>query len=121
MEMEINELLGRLEELSSALTRTVDAAAGVESDGDTVAGLLVQRGQAIEELTRAIAARGPLTYIEFNRMAVIHYQGNQAAIGLKQIRDEMDAALASTTRKQAFANRIAGTLDSHQPLHDVTA
>ena len=98
----LEDLLSQLERIT---TEAVGAAAGAEkSDFDRAVRLIVQRGELVRQLHDVIAASGPLSYMEFNRMVVVHHQGAQIEAGMKKTRETLQHARAEAERQRAYAN-----------------
>jgi hypothetical protein len=105
MNENIDGLLTELEELSAKALEQVD-----QSELTTAVQLVEQRGAAIGRLQTAIASSGPLSYVEWNRMTVIHCQGNRLQSALEGLRGRLAAELVLSAREHALLDCVTGVV-----------
>jgi len=100
----VDHLLTELEQLSARALELADA-------GDTMeaATVVARRGEAVERLQKLSE---PLSYPDWNRLVVIHYQGNQLAASLTSARRRIAAEFLETAREDAFLGCIGGVVDT---------
>lgn len=105
----VDELLTELEQLSARGLELAEA-------GDTVAAVPVieARGNVVDRLT---SLSEPLSYADWNRLVVIHYQGNRIAASLQAARKVIAAEFLDTVRNDAFLGCIGGVVDEPTPSH----
>jgi hypothetical protein len=107
----VDHYLTELEELSARALELADA-------GDTVAAAVVvnHRGEAVQRLQ---ALSEPLSYTDWNRLVVIHYQGNQIAASLATARKQIASEFLESAREHAFLECIGGVINSEaaSPAH----
>jgi hypothetical protein len=108
----IHELLSRLEDVSTEAVRITDPA--LNTTVDTVAALdkITERGQLVQQLNTELDAAGLLSYADFNRLVVIHYQGSRADENLKLTRSQLAGELSANTRERAFLDCLTGGLET---------
>lgn len=103
----IDGLLSELEELS---TRVVELAAAA----DTVAAedLITQRGAVAARLKMALeTAVSPCSYSDWNRLVVVHAQGNQIQAHLAAARTGIAMQLIENAREQALLECMSGVMN----------
>jgi hypothetical protein len=102
----VDQLLTQLEELSA---RAVDFA----GEGNTVAAadVIAERGTAIERLKLAIASSEPLSYTDWNRLVVIHCQGNRIHANLQTAREQIASEVVECARENAFLECVGGVVE----------
>jgi hypothetical protein len=113
----VHQLLTRLEEVSA---KAVDATDIVPRDGlDTAvaSSLIEERGALIAELNDVLRAAEPVSYIEWNRLVVVQYQGNRIQANLLRFRSQAVLALAGNARAQAFIERLSGAISERPKEH----
>jgi hypothetical protein len=109
--MSIDTLLSQLESVSAEAVSITDPA--VNETPDSVAALekISERGVLVQQLHTELAAAGPLSYADFNRLVVIHYQGSRVEENLKLTRNQLAGQLSSNTRERAYLDCITGGLN----------
>jgi hypothetical protein len=100
----VDELLTELERLSAHALELADA-------GDTVqaAGVVLERGQALQRLQ---SIREPLSYADWDRLVVIHYQGNRIATSLQAVRVHIAREFLDSMREHAFLECMSSVIES---------
>lgn len=106
----LNNLLSELEELSA---KAVDQATAGELEA--AAHTIFQRSAAVVGLQRVLAAAEPVSYTEWNRLAVIHFQGNRIHDMLLAARGQLAAELVESTRGQALLECVSGVVGESTP------
>lgn len=101
----IDGLLTELEELSAKALQETEAG-NLTSAMHTIA----QRGVAVGQLPTALAAAAPVTYVEWNRIAVIHFQGNRIQASLQAVRQRFAGERVQTAREQALLECVTGVV-----------
>ena len=112
MSASIHELLSRLEDVSAEAVNITDLALNPVVDTVTALNKIVERGELIQQLHTELAAAGPLSYTDFNRLVIIHYQGSRADENLKLTRSQLAGQLSSNTRERAFLDCLTGGLET---------
>lgn len=103
MSPELDQLLIELEKLSARAIEEVQA-----HDLTAAAQTVRLRGQALSRLQLELAHTQAISYEEWNRLVVIHFQGNRIGEGFMQARQRLAAQLVETSRDQALLNCVAG-------------
>lgn len=102
MSTQIEELLVRLEEVNA---QAVDC-----SDPVQVLELVRKRGELIRQLKPVLAAAAPVSYTEWNRLVVIHHQGNRIFENLIQVRARVALEIGANASGRLFLERMTGLL-----------
>jgi hypothetical protein len=105
MSTPIHKLLTELEDLSARAIADVEA-------GELIAAAdsIRLRGEALARLDDALAAAGPVSYEEWNRLVVIHFQGNRALQLLTVAKEQLSAEAVESSREQALLQCVAGVV-----------
>lgn len=98
-------LLQELEDLSAEALEQVSAGQ-LKRAAESVR----QRGVAVRHLQEALAAAGPVSYEEWNRLVVIHFQGNRVQEAFTQARAHLASELSAAGREQALLHCVYGTI-----------
>jgi hypothetical protein len=106
----VDEVLTRLEEVSARAFQATGAASHEGLEPSVVIPLIEERGATIAELNNVLETVGPLSYSEWNRLAIVHFQGNRIQANLLSLRSQLVLAAADTARAQAFIERLAGAV-----------
>jgi hypothetical protein len=104
---------GRLEELLTELEELSVRALEEANRGDIVAALetVCQRGEAVSSLQTALAKESPVSYTEWNRLAVIHFQGNRIQESIETTRLHLAGELIQNVRDQALLGCVSGVVN----------
>jgi hypothetical protein len=102
-----DELLTELESVSAAALLHA-------STGDTIcaASSIERRGVLIQKLTAMMAQSEPLSYTDWNRLVVIHYQGSRIAVDLHAARVQIAHEFVETSREHAYLGCISGVVQN---------
>jgi len=103
------ELLTRLEDVSA---RAVEITGTNTEPFDCAAALplIEERDALLTELNDVLQTSQTLSYIEWNRLVIIHFQGNRILENLLGFRSQAAVAWADNARAQAFIQRVSGTV-----------
>jgi hypothetical protein len=103
-----DELLTELERLGAQAFELAEA-------GDTVqaATVVALRAKAVERLQ---LLKGPLSYTDWNRLVVIHCQGNRIAASLQAARVRIASEFLDSMREHALLECMSGVLESEAPV-----
>jgi hypothetical protein len=110
MKTEIEDLLTRLEELSAEAVDRSDPAQENGVDTLQVRALLQERGRLIEELQPVLAANAPVSYLEWNRIVIIHHQGSRIQENLVQTRNQVALDLRVNSSGRVFLDRVSSMI-----------
>ena len=112
MSASIHELLGRLEDVSAEAVNITDLALNPVVDAVAALDKITERGELVQQLNTELAVAGPLSYADFNRLVIIHYQGSRADENLKMTRSQLAGELSANTRERAFLDCLTGGLET---------
>jgi hypothetical protein len=112
--MSINDLLTRLESVSMEAMKMTDPTANEVVDTIASDNKIQERGILVDQLNAELAAAGPLSYTDFNRLIIIHYQGSRTEENVQLARNQLAGELSLNTRGRAFLDCIAGGLEAPQ-------
>jgi hypothetical protein len=110
MDTLMEELLTRLEEVNSRAVDSSDPALHEVVNTVQVLELIRERGLLIEQLKPELAARAPVSYIEWNRLVIIHHQGARILENLKQVRSQVALELGANSSGRVFLQRVTSLL-----------
>jgi hypothetical protein len=110
MNTEIDELLTRLEQLNCQAMDGSDPALQQSVDAVQVLELIRERGKLIEQLKPALAAHSPVSYVEWNRLVVIHRAGARILENLMTVRSRVASEIGSNASGRVFLERVTGLL-----------
>lgn len=115
MNTPLDDLLGRLEEVSTEAAKITDPA--LSEAVDTIAALdkIKERGSLVQQLNTELKSAGPLSYTDFNRLVIIHYQGSRAEENLRLVRNQLAGQLSANTRERAYLDCVTGGLETPPP------
>jgi hypothetical protein len=113
MSASVEGLLGRLEDLTAEAVKTTNPALPEAVDPIAALELIGRRGALINELNSALSLPAePLSYTDFNRLIVIHFQGRQAESHLVDYRNQLANLLFTNTRERTLFDRITGIVEA---------
>jgi hypothetical protein len=104
----IDSLLTELETLSA---KAMEEAAA--PDFDVVGQTLRHRAAVIDNLQALLATAEPVSYTEWNRLAVIHFQGNRVHELLEAARQRLAGELMQNVREQALLGCVNGVVNGY--------
>ncbi len=110
--MSIDKLLSRLENVSTEAVRITDPVLDATPDSVVAFEKISERGVLLQQLCTELGAAGPLSYPDFNRLVVIHYQGSRAEENLRLMRNQLAGRLSSHTRERAYLDCITAGLNA---------
>ena len=108
--MELDELLTQVEELSSQALELASVGNMAQA-----ARLVEARAAGIKSLTEFIAMSGPLSFTHYNRLVVIHRQGDRIAAVINGSRLEIAKTFIDTVREHAYLERISAVVETSVP------
>ena len=109
----VEGLLGRLEDLTAEAVKATNPALPEAVDPIAALELIGRRGALINELKSALSLPAePLSYTDFNRLVVIHFQGRQAESHLINYRNQLADLLSTNTRERTLFDRITGMVEA---------
>src|ERR1035441_1309140 len=109
----VEGLLGRLEDLTAEAVKATNPALPEVVDPIAALELIGRRGALINELKSALSLPAePLSYTDFNRLVVIHFQGRQAESHLINYRNQLADLLSTNTRERTLFDRITGMVET---------
>jgi hypothetical protein len=107
MNSDIENLLGQLETISAELTEMTEHSLSGADNLVEVLDLITGRGALVEKLSGDLAARSsPVSYSDWNRLVVIHHQGQRIGTNLSAKRNDILGQLAVNAQGQALLNRM---------------
>ena len=109
--MSIDELFSQLENVSAEAVRITDPALNEMAGSIAAFEKISERGVLLQQLHAEIETAGPLSYTDFNRLVVIHYQGSRAEENLRLTRNQLAGRLSAHTRERAYLDCITGGLN----------
>jgi hypothetical protein len=110
MSTHIEELLTRLEEVNTRAVDSSDPALHQAVNTFQVLEIIEERGRLIEELQPVLAAHAPVSYVEWNRLVVVHHQGSLLLENLRQVRSRLALELGANNNSRLFLERVTGML-----------
>jgi hypothetical protein len=110
MNTEIDELLTRLEQLNCRAMDSSDPALEPNVDAAQLFELIRERGKLIEQLKPSLAAHAPVSYVEWNRLVVIHRAGARILDNLNVVRSRVASEIGANSSGRAFLERVTGLL-----------
>jgi hypothetical protein len=113
----VDGLLSRLEDLTAEAAKATNPALHELVDTLAALELIGRRGALINELSSALSSFiEPLSYTDYNRLIVIHFQGRQAESNLISYRNQLANLLSTNTRERTLLDRITGIVETpHLP------
>ena len=106
MNPDIEALLTHLEEVSARAAESSHPLLNADMDTVQVLKLIQQRRKLIEQLQPLLAVHAPLSYIEWNRLMVIHHQGSRIQENLAITRNRLALELAGNAQGRMFLDRV---------------
>lgn len=102
-----------IEELLRELEHCTEAALAEARSGNVLdaSKTIEYRGDVVRRLTGILPA-STLSYQDWNRLVIVHFQGNQLADAINQARMEAAARLVEMSRQQALLDCMAGVCPS---------
>lgn len=110
MNTQIEELLIRLEEVNSRAVDGSDLALHQAVDTVQVLELIRERGALLEQLKPVLASQAPVSYIEWNRLVIIHHQGSRILENLQQVRNRVALEIGANSSGRVFLQRVTSLL-----------
>lgn len=110
MNTQMEELLTRLEELNARAVESSDPVLHQAVDTVQVLELIKARGQLIAQLQPVLASHAPVSYVEWNRLVVIHHQGSRILENLMQVRTRVAVELGANSSGRVFLQRVTSML-----------
>lgn len=110
MSTQLEELLSRLEELSTQAVDSSDPALHPSVDTVGILEFIRERGSLIEQLRPVLAAHSPVSYVEWNRLIVIHHQGARILENVNHVRSRVAFELGSNASGRHFLERVNSML-----------
>lgn len=107
---ELEDLLTRLEEVSARADEVCDPELVETANIDQVVELIKARGELIGQLQRLLASHSPVSFMEWNRLVVIHRQGTRLQENSQRVRSQVVRALAANSSGRVFLERVTGML-----------
>jgi hypothetical protein len=113
MSASVEGLLSRLEDLTAEAVKATNPALPEAVDAIAALALIGQRGALISELKSALSSPAePLSYTDFNRLIVIHFQGRQTESHLIDYRNQLANLLSTNSRERTLFDRITGMVET---------
>lgn len=112
MKMQLEDLLTHLEQQSAQLVYISDLSLQEKVDTIQVRELLQCRRELIALLQPALAANAPVSYVEWNRMVVIHHQGLRIQENLAKVRSQLAFELGANANGRMFLQRVTNMIAS---------
>ena len=110
MSKELEQLLTRLEELSAQAVDCSDPSLHERVDTLQIQNLVRERGELIQQLPPVLAAQGPVSYVEWNRIVIIHHQGSRIHENIERARNRLVVELSVNCSGRVFLDRMTGML-----------
>jgi hypothetical protein len=110
----LHQLLAALEEITAKAECLVGPRDGVAGDLDAVHGLIHERGVLIGKLPEVISDSAPISYSDYNRIGILHLQGDQISGRLRGIRDQLALQVASGTAQRAYRDCLSGMVSASE-------
>jgi hypothetical protein len=101
----IKETLDQVEKLTDSILK--HSTVGTSCAGGERELAIQQRGALIQRLAQLLQSSPPVGYEEYNRIIILHVQGEQINANLQRIRSSIMAQLNTSSRDRLFAERIA--------------
>lgn len=117
MSARLDDLLSRLEDVSAEAVRLTDPALNDVADSAAAFEKVNERGGLVQQLNAELAAAHPLSYTDFNRLVVIHYQGSRVQENLRLTRNQIAGQLSANNRERAYFDCVTGGLDLPRTPH----
>jgi hypothetical protein len=114
MKMRIEEILTRLEEWSAQAVDISDPLLQDRVDTTQVCELIQRRGELIEQLQPVLAANAPVSYLEWNRIVVVHHQGSRIQENLGKVRIQLALELGANSNGRMFLERVTSLIAADQ-------
>lgn len=119
MNSDIEDLLGRLEKISADLTEVTERSLPDAHNLLEVLDLITGRGALIEKLSVVLARSSPVSYSDWNRLVVIHSQGQRIGTNLAAKRNDILNQLALNAQGRAFLNRMTGLVEDPRTISSI--
>lgn len=116
----LEELLLHLEQASSEILSNLNPSAQDCVQHEDVLERIKARGKLIEQLAHQIGGV-TVTYVEWNRMVVIHRQGMQIEASLRQSKQGLIAQTSTSGRNRAFLDCVSGVFRQSNSSQNILA
>lgn len=113
-------LLSQLEQLSSDILGRLTPSGDSFASPDGLATLIEQRGVLIDQLANHVHGT-TATYVEWNRMVVIHHAGQLIEAGLREARKHLTAQASVSGRDRAFLDCVNGVFTAPDTSENIMA
>lgn len=110
MNTEIDELLTRVEELTTLAMDSSDPVLQQSVDMVQVLQLIRERGKLLDQIKPMLRSHAPVSYVEWNRLVVIHRAGARILENLSQARSRVTSEIAANSSGRLFFARVTGLL-----------
>lgn len=94
-----------IEQLENISVQAIDAGT---QDPVRALGLIQRRGVLIRKLSQELPAAETVSYEEWNRLVIVHAQGNRLHAMLCSVREELARQASVYAREQALMDTLAG-------------
>ena len=108
----IDSLLPQLESVTARIFEMTEAALSAGDNIVQISDLVSERGLLVKQLDDLLAKNSPLSYSDWNRLVVIHNQGQRIEMNLQSTRGRIVNQIAMNARGQAFLNCVAGVVET---------
>jgi hypothetical protein len=108
----IEDLLAQLETVSTELTEMTERSLAGADNLLEVLDLLSHRGSLVERVSSLLAQSAPVSYSEWNRLVIIHYQGQRIDTNLSTKRADILSQLTANAQGQTFLNRMTSLVEA---------
>jgi hypothetical protein len=115
-----DHLLSQLEQISSDILSRLTPSADAFASPEGLTTLIEQRGALIHQLAKHVDG-ATATYVEWNRMVVIHHAGGQIEAGLRDARRQVTAQASVSGRDRAFLDCVNGVFTAPHMSDDIMA
>jgi hypothetical protein len=113
-------LLSHLEQISSDILGRLTPPADAFASPEELTALIAERGELIHQLTKHVDGV-TASYVEWNRMVVIHHAGGQIEAGLRDARRQLTAQASVSGRDRAFLDCVNGVFTAPHISDDIMA
>ncbi len=104
------QVLEKLEVISSEIAGLLDTPSSVPEVLERTGPLLTERAKLIAELAAVLTSGEDLSYQQYNRLLIICAQGGQIASSLIAQRSALSELVMQAQRKRAYADRLRGMI-----------
>jgi hypothetical protein len=112
MSAPLDDLLNQLEQISAEAVKITDPSLNEAVNSIAALETIRQRGDLVQQLNTELTVAEPLSYTDFNRLVIIHYQGSRVEQNLQLTRQQLVSRLASGTRERAYLDCLTSGLDT---------